>query len=92
MLKDEEIKKLQAKNKLWKEYFSIIKGYMNLQPEMEKVQMQSDYANNLQVEDKIREVEIEKNRIAHKLFLLNLRYVRIYALIIHANKEELMWN
>lgn len=79
------------KQKLWKQYFQVTKEFINLQPEMESINEKKEYAENVKNQEKLMEVEMEINRMGHKLFMLQITYIRTFCLLLHSHKE-FMWN
>lgn len=87
---NEELQKSQQQ--LWKEHFSLMNELEAMWPEIDNIEYQHDIAENLGVPEKKHEVEIEIKRLKQKLFILELRYVRNYSLLLMANVNKFAWN
>lgn len=75
------------RQKLWKQYFKVTNEFIKLQPEMERINEKKEYAENVKNQDKLAEVEMELNRMGHRLFMLRITYIRTFCLLLQTHKK-----
>jgi uncharacterized membrane protein (DUF106 family) len=85
--------KIQSnKNRLWKEYFKTVEAMRKIQPEIEKINEKSEFAQNVKDEEKMREIQTEINDMRQRIFGIQLTHSRVFNILVMSSLNQIPFN